>query len=164
MAGARGRACHTLFTRFHPAVPGRLRDPWDRIGVPVFESAFRFLFKYEPLVFEQGQFVLGATRSMWLVAVLAAAAGLYVAWTYWQVRALAGRPRVLLLATRIALLLILVFAVLRPMLLLRVAVSQQNFGGVLVDDTRCIQVVYGALVARSEYEQLKAGNAAPPHV
>src|SRR5690606_38322090 len=164
MAGARGRACHTLFTRFHPAVPGRLRDPWDRIGVPVFESAFRFLFKYEPLVFEQGQFVLGATRSMWLVAVLAAAAGLYVAWTYWQVRALAGRPRVLLLATRIALLLILVFAVLRPMLLLRVAVSQQNYVGVLVDDSRSMQVVDEAGASRGDYVRRQAGTADAPLV
>ncbi len=130
----------------------------------MFESAFRFLFKYEPLVFEQGQFVLGATRSMWLVAVLAAAAGLYVAWTYWQVRALAGRPRVLLLATRIALLLILVFAVLRPMLLLRVAVSQQNYVGVLVDDSRSMQVVDEAGAARGDYVRRQAGTADAPLV
>jgi len=31
----------------------------------VFESIFRFLFKYERLVFQQGSFVLGASRSMW---------------------------------------------------------------------------------------------------
>src|SRR5690606_8525053 len=95
----------------------RSADPWDRIELSVFESAFRFLFKYEPLVFEQGQFVLGATRSTWLIALGAIAAALYVAWTYWQVRGLEARPRTILLAVRIALLLLVAFTILRPMLL-----------------------------------------------
>ena len=30
----------------------------------MFESVFQFLFKYQPLVFEQGKFVFGATRAM----------------------------------------------------------------------------------------------------
>ena len=64
---------------------------------------------------------------MWLVALLAIAVALYVGWTYWQVRALEGRPRLILLATRTALLVIVAFTILRPMLLLHVAVPQQNF-------------------------------------
>jgi hypothetical protein len=44
----------------------------------VFESLFRTLFKYERLVFEQGQFVLGATRSMWVAAAIAATPGVPV--------------------------------------------------------------------------------------
>lgn len=148
--------------RLHPDIPGAAREPWDRIGASVFESAFRFLFKYEPLVFEQGQFVLGATRSMWLVAALAAAVAVYVAWTYWQVRALAGRPRILLLTVRIALLLIVVFTVLRPMLLLRVAVPQQNYVGVLVDDSRSMQVVDQGAGTRADYVRAEAGTAEAP--
>src|SRR5690606_18629309 len=140
----------------------RSADPWDRIELSVFESAFRFLFKYEPLVFEQGQFVLGATRSMWLIAVLATAAALYVIWTYGQVRALSGRPRVLLLAIRIALLLIVIFIVLRPMLLLKVAVAQQNFVGVLIDDSRSMQVVDQDGAARSDYVRRVAGTPDAP--
>jgi hypothetical protein len=128
----------------------------------VFESAFRFLFKYEPLVFEQGQFVLGATRSMWLIAALAIAAGVYVAWTYWQVRALEGRPRLILLATRIALLLIVAFTVLRPLLLLRVAVPQQNFVGVLIDDSRSMQVADEGAGTRADYIRREVGAADAP--
>ena len=30
----------------------------------MFETAFRFLFKYRPLVFEQGDFVVGVSRPM----------------------------------------------------------------------------------------------------
>lgn len=128
----------------------------------MFESAFTFLFKYEPLVFEQGQFVLGATRSMWLVAALALAAGVFVAWTYWQVRALAGRPRILLLTTRIALLLVVVFTVLRPMLLLKVAVPQQNFVGVLVDDSRSMQTIDEGGGTRADYVRQAVGTPDAP--
>ena len=128
----------------------------------MFESAFRFLFKYELLVFEQGQFVLGATRSMWLVALLATAAALYVVWTYWQVKALAGRPRLILLSTRIALLLLAIFIVLRPMLLLRVAVPQQNFVGVLIDDSRSMRVVDEGAGTRADYVQREAGALDAP--
>jgi uncharacterized membrane protein len=138
------------------------REPWDRIGASVFETAFRFLFKYEPLVFEQGQFVLGATRSMWLLAALAVAGAVYVAWTYWQVRALEGRPRVILLATRVALLLIVIFTALRPMLLLRVAVPQQNFVGVLIDDSRSMQVNDEAGGTRADYVRREAGSPDAP--
>ena len=128
----------------------------------MFESAFRFLFKYEPLVFEQGQFVLGATRSMWLVALLALASAVYVGWTYWQVRALDGRPRLILLATRVALLAIVAFTVLRPMLLLRVAIPQQNFVGVLIDDSRSMQVNDEAGGTRADYVRREVGAPDAP--
>ena len=70
----------------------------------MFESLFRTLFKYERLVFEQGQFVMGATQSMWLVAAITAAAALYVLWTYQQLTALRWRDKVVLSAMRVALL------------------------------------------------------------
>ena len=77
---------------------------------------------------------------MWFVAAVAAAAALYVLWTYWQLTALRGRDRSCCSVTRIALLAVALFAVLRPMLLLKVAVPQQNFVGVLLDDSRSMQV------------------------
>lgn len=128
----------------------------------MFETAFRFLFKYEPLVFEQGQFVLGATRPMWLVTLIALAGAAYVAWTYGQVRALEGRPRLILLTTRLALLLIVVFTLLRPMLLLRVAVPQQNVVGVLVDDSRSMQVNDEVAGTRADYVRQAAGSSDAP--
>ena len=106
----------------------------------MFESVFRFLFKYQPLVFEQGKFVLGATRSMSLVAVAAAVAALYVLWTYRQLAGLKGRERAVLFVLRIALLALVLFALLRPTMLLKVAVPQQNFVGIVVDDSRSMQV------------------------
>jgi uncharacterized membrane protein len=117
----------------------------------VFDSIFRTLFKYERLVFEQGQFVLGATQSMWFVAAITVAAALYVLWTYQQLTALRGRDKIVLSVARVALLAVALFAVLRPMLLLKVAVPQQNFVGVVLDDSRSMQVADEADQARSQY-------------
>jgi hypothetical protein len=128
----------------------------------VLESVFRFFFKYERLVFEQGQFVLGATRSMWLVAAVAAVAALYVAWTYAQLKVLSNRDRAVLLATRFALLAVAVFATVRPMLILKVAVPQQNFVGILLDDSRSMQVADENGAARADFVRAQLGRADAP--
>jgi uncharacterized membrane protein len=128
----------------------------------VFESVFRFLFKYERLVFEQGQFVFGATRSMWLVAAVAAAAALYVLWSYAQLAGLARRDRAVLLGARLALLLLAIFAVLQPMLLLKVAVPQQNFVGILLDDSRSMQIADEQGRGRSDFVRDELGRPDAP--
>ncbi|MEO7190399.1 MAG: hypothetical protein ABI051_05035 [Vicinamibacterales bacterium] len=128
----------------------------------MFESIFSSLFKYERLVFEQGQFVLGATRSMWLVAGAAAVAALYVIWSYSQVASLGARDKGVLLATRTALLLVAMFAILRPMLLLKVAVPQQNFVGILLDDSRSMGVADEQGRPRSAFVQEQLGRADAP--
>jgi hypothetical protein len=124
----------------------------------VIDVIFRSLFKYERLVFEQGQFVLGATRSMWLVAALAAVAALYVVWTYWQVAALVRRDKIVLLVGRLALLAVAVFATLRPMLLLKVAVPQQNFVGILIDDSRSMGIADEQGKPRSAFVESQLGR------
>ena len=106
----------------------------------MFESLFRFLFKYERLVFDQGRFVFGATRSMWLAAAVLAVGAIYALYTYRQLAALKGRDRLVLLGTRVVLFSAVLFAVLRPLLLLKVAVPQQNFVGILIDDSRSMLV------------------------
>ena len=103
-------------------------------------NLFEFLFKYPVLVFEQGKFVFGASRSMWLTAAFVAAAGLYALWTYRQVAALAARDRMALIGIRVAIFLICLFSILRPMMLLKVAVPQQNFVGIVIDDSSSMQV------------------------
>jgi uncharacterized membrane protein len=128
----------------------------------VLESVFRYLFKYERLVFHQGQFVLGATRSMWLVAAIAAAAALYVLWTYWQLAALKPRDRAVLVASRIALLAVALFATLQPMLLLKVAVPQQNYVGVLLDDSRSMQIADEQGQPRSAFVEQQLGRPESP--
>lgn len=106
----------------------------------MLDSLFSFLFKYPRLVFEQGNFTFGATRSMALVAVIAAVAGLYALWTYRRLVLARGRERSVLLALRAAMLALVLFALLQPMLLLTVAVPQQNWVGILLDDSSSMRI------------------------
>jgi len=117
----------------------------------VLEALFPFLFKYPRLVFEQGDFVFGATRSMSLTALGAGAATVVALWTYRSLRQLAGFERVLLITLRTALMAVLLFALLRPTLLLSVAVPQQNFVGVLLDDSVSMQIADEDGAPRSQF-------------
>ena len=95
--------------------------------------------------------MLGATRSMWLAAGLAGlAAGLRAVDLPSAGRA-RSRDRATLLAVRIALFAVVGFALLRPVLLLKVAVPQQNFVGILLDDSRSMQIADQDGKPRSEF-------------
>lgn len=123
---------------------------------------FEFLFKYKWLIFEQGRFAFGASRSMWLVVAFAAAAALYALWTYRQVAALRGRDRAMLLGIRVAIFGVALFSLLRPMLLLKVAVPQQNFVGIVLDDSRSMQVADHNGQPRSSFIAEQLGHASAP--
>ena len=128
----------------------------------MFDAIFRFFFKYEPLVFEQGDFVLWASRSMWFVAAVAAACAVFVLWTYRQVAVMRGRDRYVLVATRAALLAVALFAVLRPTLFLKVAVPQQNYVGILYDDSRSMQIADQDGGPRSTFVEQEIGRPDSP--
>ena len=66
-------------------------------------------------------------------------------------RARAAATATVLLALRVALLGVVLFALLRPMLLLKVAVPQQNFLGILLDDSRSMQIADEQGKPRSEF-------------
>src|SRR5438045_2510774 len=106
----------------------------------MLEGLFQFLFKYRPLVFEQGDFVLGASRPMRLVILAAAVAAAYALFTYRRVGRTEPRDRLVLAGLRTAALAVIVFCLLRPALILKAAVPQQNFLGILVDDSRSLQI------------------------
>ncbi len=106
----------------------------------MFESLFRFLFKYPPLFFQQGDFVVGASRAMLVAIAAAALAGGYALLSYRSVAKSRSRDRAIFIALRLAVLAVIVFCLLRPALILKAAVPQQNFLGVLVDDSRSLQI------------------------
>jgi len=99
---------------------------------------------------------------MWLIAAVAAIVAVYVVFTYWQIAALRGGPRILLLVTRGALLAVALFAVLRPMLLLKVAVPQQNFVAILLDDSSSMQVTDEDGKARADFVRNQFGRPDAP--
>jgi uncharacterized membrane protein len=100
-------------------------------------SLFEFLFKYRGIAFEQGDFAFGAPGSfrVWLgiAAVIAASA---VA-TYTIARGKSSVvDRGVMAGLRVALLGLLVFCLMQPTLRISTVVPQQNFVGVLIDDSR----------------------------
>jgi uncharacterized membrane protein len=107
----------------------------------VFESLFRFLFEYRPVIFQQGDFRFAPSTGSYIAAALAAAFILLTVVTYRSVRVKGRtRDRVVLATLRVAALLVVVFCLFRPVLVVKAAVPQQNFLAVLVDDSRSMQI------------------------
>ncbi len=107
----------------------------------MFESLFRFLFEYRPVIFQQGEFRFAPSTGSYVAAALAAAFILLTIFTYRGVRTKGRRrDRAILTALRVAALLVVVFCLFRPVLAVKAAVPQQNFLAVLVDDSRSMQI------------------------
>ena len=109
----------------------------------MFESLFRFLFEYRPVVFQQGEFRFAPTTGSYVAAAVAAALIVLTVITYRNVRTRKGtrpRDRVILIALRVAVLGLLLFCLFRPVLVVKAAVPQQNFLAVLIDDSRSMQI------------------------
>src|SRR5438093_462558 len=105
------------------------------------DKLFRFLFKYPPLVFQQGDFSWGLSRPVLLIVAGLTSVAIAALFTY---RGLATvdktRDRIVLVGLRLAALTVLLFCLFRPTLILKAAVPQQNFLGVLIDDSRSMAI------------------------
>ena len=109
----------------------------------VFETLFQFLFEYRPHVFRQGDFrfappagapvaaaVVIAARWRWPSSATACSASR----VQWRERPVLGG------AARSPRSAIILFCLFRPVLVVKAAVAQQNFLGVLIDDSRSMQI------------------------
>jgi uncharacterized membrane protein len=118
----------------------------------VVDTLFQALFRYRPVVFEQGEFRFdagpGSLAALTVGVVFIAGAVL----TYRGAR-LRGRmrDRIVLAAFRIALFVLVLFCLFRPVLVVRAAVPQQNFLGILLDDSRSMQIADWNGRARGEF-------------
>lgn len=102
---------------------------------------FEFLFKYKPVVFERGEFTFGAPWPVWVLLVVLVGIAVPTILGYARVRGkLGGGDRGLLIATRCTLLAVLLFCLSRPILVLATVVPQENFLGILFDDSRSMQI------------------------
>lgn len=114
-------------------------------------------------MFEQGTFVWGVTRTGWLAVAIAAAATAYAVMTYRRVaRQSTGRDRAILIGLRIAAMAIVLFCLMRPAMILKAAVPQQNFLGVLVDDSRSMQIADEGDKPRSAFIKTNFSGADSP--
>ncbi len=126
------------------------------------DKLFRFLFKYPPLMFQQGDFTWGLSRPVLLAVIAAAAVAILALLTYRGAPATdRPRDRIVLIGLRLAALAVLLFCLFRPALILKAAVPQQNFLGVLVDDSRSMSIADVNGQPRSAFiqRQLSGPNA-----
>ncbi|CAN5436740.1 glutamine amidotransferase [soil metagenome] len=116
------------------------------------ESIFTFLFKYRPLLYDEGKFVLQPPVPVLVLLLLGIAAAALVAWTYRRPLAKA-RPadRVALTVVRTAALAVLFLCLLKPTLVISSVVPQQNYLGILIDDSRSMRVADEAGAARGDF-------------
>ena len=113
------------------------------------DAFFQLLFSHTPAMFAQGD-VRWASGPLMLVApVLALVAAAAAITAYRRSRVGTGRDRVVLLGLRIALIAVLAICLLRPMLVVRAAVAQQNVVGLLIDDSASMQIADADGASRS---------------
>src|ERR1700704_5773492 len=114
-------------------------------------------------MFQQGDFSWGLSRPVLLVVAAGTAVAVLALLTYRGVSATdRARDRVVLVGLRLAAVAVLLFCLFRPALILKAAVPQQNFLGVLVDDSRSMSIADLDGRTRSTFiqQQLTGPNAA----
>ncbi|TDI48328.1 MAG: hypothetical protein E2P02_00965 [Acidobacteria bacterium] len=105
------------------------------------ESVFEFLFKYRPLLYERGEFSLGVSWPLILAGVVAVVLAVPTVLCYRDVRGKSSaRDRLVLTGLRTAALLLVLFCLFRPSLSLSTVVPQRSFVGILLDDSRSMQI------------------------
>jgi hypothetical protein len=128
----------------------------------VLDYLFRFFFKYPPLLFRQGDVSWGLSRPVLLIVAACIAAACAALLTYRGLSTVESvRDRAVLVGLRLAALAVLFFCLVRPTLILKAAVPQQNFLGVLIDDSRSMAIADREGQPRSAFiqEQLTGPNA-----
>lgn len=94
------------------------------------------------------------------MSCIAVAGGAYALLTYRRVaRQATGRDRAILITLRVIALAVVLFCLMRPALILKAAVPQQNFLGVLVDDSRSMRIADQGGQPRGAYVTGQFGTA-----
>ncbi|HLG17317.1 MAG TPA: hypothetical protein VJH03_22910 [Blastocatellia bacterium] len=100
------------------------------------EQVVAFLFKYKAALFEKSQFGFEAALPLILIVGVASATGVLAYGLYGRsaIR-LPGPSRVALMAIRVALVAVIVFCLMRPVIVVPEVLPQANYAAVLVDDS-----------------------------
>ncbi|HSC29831.1 MAG TPA: glutamine amidotransferase [Vicinamibacterales bacterium] len=124
------------------------------------ESLFQLFFNYRPVIFQQGEFRLVPSTGAYVAAGLAAAAIAVAILTYRTAQSRSpARHRLVLAGIRAATLLLLLTCLFRPVLVIKAAVPQQNFLGVLIDDSRSMQIADWGEGTRGTFARQVFGTA-----
>ena len=110
-------------------------------------------------MFRQGDFTWGLSQPLLLVVGVVVAVAVAAMLTYRGLSTVESvRDRVVLVGLRLAALAVLFFCLVRPTLILKAAVPQQNFLGVLIDDSRSMAIADRDGQTRSRLRQGAVGS------
>ncbi|HET9262404.1 MAG TPA: glutamine amidotransferase [Vicinamibacterales bacterium] len=124
----------------------------------MLDSAFQLLFNHRPAIFQQGELRLAPSTGSWVAAAVVVAAIAITFLTYRAARSKSGAThRLILAALRTSSLLLVLFCLFRPVLVMKAAVPQQNFLGILIDDSRSMQIADVNGAARGVYARERFG-------
>jgi hypothetical protein len=116
------------------------------------QGIFEFLFKYRPLLFQEGDFTFGSPWPTMFVLGLVALLSIPAVLTYTAARG-NTRPvdRTVMAVLRLGVIGLLVFILFQPTLVLTSVVPQRNFVGILVDDSQSMLITDEDGVPRSDF-------------
>lgn len=122
-------------------------------GSGMLLAIWEFFFKYPPVVFEKGRLLFASPLPWWMLG-MAVALAVVAAWSYLRARrSLQPVDRGILLALRGGMLAILLTALFRPVVQIAVAVPQENYLGILIDDSRSMRIADSGNGSRGELVQ-----------
>ncbi len=129
------------------------------------DAFFQVLFRYRPVVFQQGEFRFDTAGGSLAALAIGAAVIAATVITYRGARVRGRtRDRIVLAGLRIAALALVLFCLFRPVLVVRAAAPQQNFLGILLDDSRSMQIADWNGRARGEFVREQFGSPESPIV
>jgi len=126
------------------------------------EQVVSFLFNRRQALFSKSQFSFGARPSILVLVALAAGLGLLAYFIYASrgVR-LAPGWRIGLIALRCALVALILFCVMRPVIVVPSVIPQSSYVSVLMDDSSSMKLPDDGSRSRLEtLKQLMSGNSA----
>jgi uncharacterized membrane protein len=128
----------------------------------VLETIFESLFKYPRWIYEQGDLRVGVSATALNVAALLVVCAAATLLTYRAARLPHRRDRIVLIGLRLIALAVIFAALARPVLVVRASVPQQNFVGVLLDDSRSMRIADSNGGPRSAPITREFGEASGP--
>ena len=122
------------------------------------QGIFEFLFKYRPLLFQEGDLAFASPWQVMAVLGLAAALAIPAVLTYAVARGdTTPTDRAVMACLRLGAIAVLVFILFQPVLVLTSVVPQRNFVGILLDDSKSMQIPGTDGVPRSNFVQRAFG-------
>lgn len=122
------------------------------------DALFEFLFKYRLLLFQEGDLSLSGRWPTLVTLSMLALVVIPTVFSYSIARGASQRSdRAVMLTLRLTALGILTLMLLRPTLILTSVVPQQNFVGILIDDSESMTVRDESGVSRADYIQQTFG-------